>query len=77
MKSIAHFAPQTALHLSLQQNENENTGLRLVAKQGDVVKKQLQARLRVSFAKQIQHSRSESTPVFSLFLSVYIFPIRG
>ena len=60
-----------------QESSGENRGLRLVSKRGDVAKKHLQARLRVSFAKQIQHSRSESTPVFSLFLSVYIFPIRG
>ena len=31
------------------ENENENTGLRLVSKRGDVVKKHPQARLRVSF----------------------------
>ena len=28
-----------ALHLPLHQNKNENTGLRLVSKRGDVVKK--------------------------------------
>jgi hypothetical protein len=55
----------------------KNTGLRLVSKRGDVVKKHLQARLRVSFPKQIQHSRSESTPCFIIFPSVKIFPIRG
>jgi hypothetical protein len=37
-------------------------GLRLFSKRGDVVKKHPQARLRVSFSKQIQHSRSELTP---------------
>jgi hypothetical protein len=39
--------------------------------------KHLQARLRVSFQQQIQHSHSESTTVFSIFLSVYILVIRG
>jgi hypothetical protein len=38
------------------------------AKRGDVLKKHPQARLRVSFLQQIQHSRSESSPVFSVFL---------
>ena len=45
------------------------------AKRGDVVKKHLQARLRVSFPQQIQHSHSESTPCF---LSSYLtrsFPL--
>jgi hypothetical protein len=42
----------------------ENTGLRLVSKRGDVVKRRPQARLRVSFPQQIQHSCSESTPCF-------------
>ena len=42
-------------------------GLRLVSKRGDVVKKHLQARLRVSFPQQIQHSCSESTPCFLFF----------
>ena len=32
------------------------------AKRGDVVKKHLQASLRVSFAKQLQHSLSELNP---------------
>jgi hypothetical protein len=40
----------------------KTTGLRLVSKRGDVVKKHPQARLRVSFAKKLQHSRSESKP---------------
>jgi len=40
----------------------ENAGLRLAYKRGCVVKKHPQARLRVSFPQQIQHSRSESTP---------------
>jgi hypothetical protein len=40
----------------------KNTSLRLVSKRGDVVKKHPQARLRGSFAKQLQHSCSESTP---------------
>jgi hypothetical protein len=52
----------------------KKTGLRLVSKRGCVVKKHLQARLRVSFPQQIQHSRSESTPCF---LSVFIRAIRG
>jgi hypothetical protein len=47
-----------------QKSCGENNGLRLVSKRGDVVKKHLQARLRVSFPKQIQHSCSESTPCF-------------
>jgi len=47
-----------------QKSSGENNGLRLVSKRGDVVKKHLQARLRVSFPQQIQHSRSESTPWF-------------
>ena len=38
LKSIAHFATQMALHLPLHQN-GKNTGLRLVSKRGDVVKK--------------------------------------
>jgi len=57
--------------------KSENSGLRLALQAGSCFEKHLQAHLRVSFAKQFQHSRSESTPVFSLFLSVYIFPIRG
>ena len=40
-------------------------GLRLVSKRGDVVKKHPQARLRVSFPQQIQHSCSESSPCLS------------
>jgi hypothetical protein len=59
-KPIAHSATQMALlrpEIFLK-----NTGLRLVFKRGDVVKKHPQARLRGFFAKQIQHSRSESTP---------------
>jgi hypothetical protein len=40
----------------------KNTGLRLVSKRGDVVKKHPQARLPVSFAKQLQHSLSELNP---------------
>jgi hypothetical protein len=47
------------------------------AKGGCVVKKHPQARLRVSFIKQIWHSRSESTRCFLSFLSVYILVIRG
>jgi hypothetical protein len=39
----------------------ENVVLRLVPKRGDVVKKHTQARLRVFFQQQIQHSHSEST----------------
>ena len=50
----------------------ENTGLRLVSKRGCVVKKHLQARLRVSFPQHIQHSRSESTRVFYLPIRVYL-----
>jgi hypothetical protein len=62
---------------ALPKNLSENTGLRLVSKRGDVVKKHLQARLRVSFPQQIQHSHSESTPCFLAFPSVYILVIRG
>jgi len=40
------------------------TGCAWPAKRGDVVKKHPQARLRGSFNKQIQHSRSESTLCF-------------
>jgi hypothetical protein len=62
LKSIAHYAAQIALRLRLAQKSlGENAGLRLVSKRGCVVKKHLQARLRVSFPQQIQHSRSEST----------------
>jgi hypothetical protein len=55
----------------------EKTGLRLGSKRGSVVKKHPQAFLRVSFPQQIQHSRSESTSCFSVFLSVFIRVIRG
>jgi hypothetical protein len=55
-----------------QKSLGEKTGLRLASKRGDVVKKHPQARLRVSFAQQIQHSRSESTRVFYLFIRVYL-----
>jgi hypothetical protein len=51
--------------------------LRLVFKRGDVVKKHPQARLRVFFPQQIQHSRSESARCFIIFPSVYILVIRG
>jgi hypothetical protein len=51
-----------------QKSLGENAGLRLVSKRGCVVKKHLQARLRVSFQQHIQHSHSESTTVFSIFL---------
>ena len=47
-----------------QKSLGENTGLRLASKRGCVVKKYLQARLRVSFPQHIQHSHSESTPCF-------------
>jgi hypothetical protein len=50
----------------------ENAGLRLASKRGYVVKKHLQARLRVSFPQQIQHSHSELTRVFYLFIRVYL-----
>jgi hypothetical protein len=43
-----------------------NTGLRLASKRGCVEKKHPQARLRVSFPQQIQHSRSEPTRIFYL-----------
>ena len=49
-------------------------GLRLVSKRGDVVKKHPQARLRVSFPQQIQHSRSESTRGFLSFHPCQSFP---
>ena len=64
-----------ALHLPLHQKEK--IGLRLVFKRGDVVKKHPQARLRVFFPQQIQHSRSESARCFIIFPSVYILVIRG
>ena len=41
------------------------------AKRVCVVKKHLQARLRVSFPQQIQHSHSESTRIFYLFIRVH------
>jgi len=55
-----------------QKSLGENAGLRLASKRGCVVKKHLQARLRVSFPQQIQHSRSESTRVF--YLSIRVHP---
>jgi hypothetical protein len=64
LKTIAHFAPKNALHLNGHKIKAKNTGLRLVSKRGDVVKKHLQARLRVSFPQQRQHSCSESTLCF-------------
>jgi hypothetical protein len=42
------------------------------AKRGNVLKKHPQARLRVSFIKQIWHSRSESTRIF--YLSIRVHP---
>ena len=51
----------------------KNTGLRLVSKRGAVVKKHLQARLRVSFPQQIQHSHSESSPCF-FCLPIRVYP---
>jgi len=55
------------------QESLENLGLRLASKRGCVVKKHLQACLRVSYQQQIQHSRSESTLVFfsDFFIRVY------
>ena len=52
-----------------QKSLGENAGLHLVSKRGRVVKKHLQARLRGSFPQQIQHSHSESTRVFYLYLT--------
>jgi hypothetical protein len=40
------------------ESSGKSTGLRLVSKRRDVVKKHPQARLRVSYPQQIQHSRS-------------------
>ena len=40
------------------ESSGKSTGLRFVSKRGDVVKKHPQARLRVSYPQQIQHSRS-------------------
>jgi hypothetical protein len=78
LKSIAHYAAQMALRFRFAQKLlGENAGLRLASKRGYVVKKHLQARLRVSFIKQIWHSRSESTRCCISFLSVYILVIRG
>jgi hypothetical protein len=51
---------------------NKNNGLRLVSKRGTVFKKHPQARLRVYFIKQIQHSRSESTLDFYLPIRAYL-----
>ena len=78
LKSIAHYATQMALRFRFAQKLlGENTRLRLVSNRGCVVKKHPQARLRVSFIKQIRHSRSESTRCFLSFFSVYILVIRG
>jgi hypothetical protein len=52
-------------------------GVALGFQAGMCCEKHLQARLRVSFQQHIQHSHSESTAVFSIFLSVYILVIRG
>jgi hypothetical protein len=52
-------------------------GVALGFQAGMCCEKHLQARLRVSFQQQIQHSHSESTTVFSIFLSVFIRAIRG
>jgi hypothetical protein len=72
LKSIAHYATQMALRFRFAQRFlGENTGLRLVSKRGCVVKKHLQARLRGSFSQHIQHSRSESTRIFYLFIRVH------
>ena len=46
----------------------ENAGLRLASKRGCVVKKHPQVGLRVSFPQHIQHSHSESSPCFLVFL---------
>jgi hypothetical protein len=62
-----------ALRLRLAQKSlGENTGLRLASKRGCVVKKHLQARLRVSFPQRIKHSHSESNRIFYLFIRVYL-----
>ena len=69
LKSIAYYATQMALRFRFAQKLlGENTGLRLVSKRGCVVKKHLQARLRVSFPQQIHHSHSESARIFYLFI---------
>jgi len=50
LKSIAHSATQMALRFCFAQKLlGEDAGLRLASKRGYVVKKHLQARLRVSF----------------------------
>jgi hypothetical protein len=54
-----------------QKSLGENAGLRLASKRGCIVKKYLQARLRGSFSQHIQHSRSESTRIFYLFIRVH------
>ncbi len=64
------YANRPALSLSAE-IVGRNSGLRLASKRGCVVKKHLQARLRVSFPQQIQHSRSESTRIFYLFIRVH------
>jgi hypothetical protein len=51
-----------------QKSLEANIRLRLFSKRGDVVKKHPQARLRVSYQQQIQHSRRESTRDFYLFI---------
>jgi hypothetical protein len=62
-----------ALRLRLAQKLlGENAGLRLASKRGCVVKKHLQARLRVSFPQYIQHSHSESHRIFYLPIRVYL-----
>ena len=69
------YANGPAFYASCRKLLEKIAGLRLFAKRGDVVKKHPQARLRVFFAKQIQHSRSESNPCF---LSSYLtrsFPL--
>jgi len=68
LKTFAHSATQIALRFRCAQKLlGENAGLRLGSKRGYVVKKHLQARLRVSFPQHIQHSQSESNPCFLSF----------
>jgi hypothetical protein len=73
VKTHRSSAERMALLRFARESLGENRGLCLACQQGDVLRKHPQACLRVSFPKQIQHSRSESTPCFLiLFIRVYL-----
>ena len=75
LKPIAHFASKMALHLFLHENEeSKHRGCAWPNRRGDVLKNHPQAFLRVSFIKQIQHSRSESTQCFQSSYPCISFP---